>query len=208
MAGRIGVKHRKFDRGERESGKDAPFGQEQMAALGRELRRLRLDRGWSLPRMATESGVSVAGIQKIERGLTNPSLQTAFSLSEALGQPLPDLVAAARTAKPPVVAASGRIQRTGHGFAELAGELPQRRLRSRLAVVAPRSSLEAGEMATPVFFYAVRGRLQMHFEGGRSELLGPGDALHIAEEPLRLLENASAQRAVLLYVSDMRGRAG
>lgn len=208
MAGGIGVEHQKFDRDDGGSGRDTAFGQEQMAAFGRELRRRRLDRGWSLQRMATESGVSVAGIQKIERGLTNPSLQTAFSLSEALGQPLPDLVATARAARPPVVAASGRIPRMTHGLAELAVKLPQRRLRSRLAVVAPGSSLNADGTALPLFLYVVRGRVKIHFDSGRTELLGPGDAIHMREELPRLLENATSRRAVVLCVSDAREQAG
>lgn len=205
MAGGAGVKQKKKpDRAD----EAAAFGEEQMAAFGRELRRLRLDRGWSLQRMATESGISVAGIQKIERGLTNPSLQTAFSLSEALGQPLPDLVATARAARPPVVAASGQAPRPAHGLADFADDLAERRLCSRLAVVAPRSSLDADGLGGPLFLYVLRGRIRMQFGSGRVEALGPGDAIHMREELPLLLENTAPRRAVVLCVSDLRGQVG
>ena len=117
------MKQNRLDQSDGAPVSDSAFGPEQMVSFGRELRRLRLDRGWSLQRMATESGVSVAGIQKIERGTTNPSLQTAFSLSEALGLPLPDLVAAARAARPPVAPVWGQPVRPPVGVAIVNGRL-------------------------------------------------------------------------------------
>lgn len=157
-----------------------------------------------MQRMAAESGVSVAGIQKIEKGITNPSLHTAFSLSEALDQPLPDLVAAAGAAKAPVVAVAGTAPRIAHGLTDLAGGLNPRRLRAQLVKLAPRSSLELTKLAGPLFIYVLLGQARLHFKQGRIEDLGVGDAIHMREELPLFLENTLSRRAVALCVFDQR----
>ena len=58
----------------------------------RKLRRLRTERLWTRQRLARESGVSVAGIAKIENGKREqPRLETIRKLRDALGCDLKDL---------------------------------------------------------------------------------------------------------------------
>ena len=58
------------------------FGREHLRSLGRRLRELREARSWSLKRLSSESGVSIAAIQKIESGETNPNLLTVLSIAD------------------------------------------------------------------------------------------------------------------------------
>jgi len=195
---------RKTSRSGNASRADTAFGEEEMAAFGRELRRLRTDKGWSLQRMATESGISVAGIQKIERGTTNPSLQTALSLSEALGQPLPDLVNAAREAMRSVTLVHGSAPRQVDGVADLSLALNDRSMRSELLALGPKGSVEDAMTKAPLFVYVLEGNVVFHFGDGRFEHLRTNDAIHLKDELPTRIENSIARRSLLLCVSDLR----
>jgi transcriptional regulator with XRE-family HTH domain len=49
------------------------------------MRSVRVARGWTLEKLAVESGVSVGQISLIERGLLMPRLDTLYRLAVALG---------------------------------------------------------------------------------------------------------------------------
>jgi len=60
--------------------------------LGRRVKDLRAERGWSLARLATVSGVSRSMLSEIEREQANPTLGVAFRIARAFGMALGDLV--------------------------------------------------------------------------------------------------------------------
>ncbi|MGP3922250.1 MULTISPECIES: helix-turn-helix domain-containing protein [unclassified Streptomyces] len=60
--------------------------------LGANLRALRTERGLSLSEVARRSGVAKSALSQLEAGNGNPTIQTVFSLSNALGVPVSDLV--------------------------------------------------------------------------------------------------------------------
>jgi transcriptional regulator with XRE-family HTH domain len=55
------------------------------AQFGAILRRLREQRGWTLRKLATRSGLSPAYVSIVERGGNVPSLTTVLELIEVLG---------------------------------------------------------------------------------------------------------------------------
>ncbi len=61
---------------------------EQTSALGRELRRLRRNKGLSIQAFSTLADVSAGLLSQIERGTSSPSLRTLTKLRHALGVPL------------------------------------------------------------------------------------------------------------------------
>jgi transcriptional regulator with XRE-family HTH domain len=61
-------------------------------AIGRNLRRLRASRGWSLDLLAARSGVSRGMVIQIEQARTNPSVATLVRISDALGVSVAQLV--------------------------------------------------------------------------------------------------------------------
>lgn len=183
---------------------EGAFGEQEMMALGREFRRLRLQRGWSLQRLATESGISVAGIQKIERGNTNPSLQTAVSLSDALGQPLPDLVVAARDAIRSVTMVHGSVPLIADTAVDLSGAIGDRAMRAEILSLSPKKSVEKELKKAPLFIYVLEGSVSLQFSNGRLEHLRAQDAIHLHDEVPTRIENSVARRSVLLCVSDLR----
>ena len=60
--------------------------------LGRRIRSLRNDKGWTQEKLGVESGISYKFIGEIERGLQNPSFETLVKIAAALLVALPDLV--------------------------------------------------------------------------------------------------------------------
>jgi transcriptional regulator with XRE-family HTH domain len=62
------------------------------AAVARNTRRLRTQRGWSLDQLAARSGVSKGMLVHLEQARTNPSLGTLCKVAETLGVSLAGLV--------------------------------------------------------------------------------------------------------------------
>jgi len=66
--------------------------------LGRRVRKLRGDRGWSLEELATASGVSRSMLSEIERKRANPTLSVTYRIARAFGLSLQDLIESADSA--------------------------------------------------------------------------------------------------------------
>ena len=66
--------------------------------LGRRVKKLRTDRGWSLEDMATASGVSRSMLSEIEREKANPTLTVTYRIAQAFGLNLQDLIETAEAA--------------------------------------------------------------------------------------------------------------
>ncbi len=80
--------------------------------LGKRVKKLRNDRGWSLEELATASGVSRSMLSEIEREKANPTLTVTFRIARAFGLTLQELIESAETSasKIQVIRASDRAQ--------------------------------------------------------------------------------------------------
>ncbi len=63
--------------------------------VGRRVKKLRADRGWSLEELATASGVSRSMLSEIEREKANPTLTVTFRIARAFGMTLQELIESA-----------------------------------------------------------------------------------------------------------------
>lgn len=63
--------------------------------LGRRVKKLRSDRGWSLEELASASGVSRSMLSEIERQRANPTLSVTYRIARAFGLSLQDLIESA-----------------------------------------------------------------------------------------------------------------
>ncbi len=180
------------------------FGEEQMRSLGLRLRELREARSWSLRRLALESSVSVAAIQKIESGETNPSLLTVLALAEALGEPVDRLVAASLANSAASTVTHGVLPDTS---GDLKGIATAARLGSRLMVIAARRSVTTPGPEHPRFFFVLDGSLRFNFSDGTTETLQTGDSMHVAAGHSVRCANMLQRRSRLLCVLDRRDQA-
>ncbi len=69
-----------------------PRPDELSGEIGRRVRQLRLERGWSLERLSTASGVSRSMLSQIERNRANPTLNVTLRIAHALGVSLGEMV--------------------------------------------------------------------------------------------------------------------
>lgn len=60
---------------------------EWKAWLGRNIRRGRMEKGWSQQTLAGEANLSLRYLAGVERGEENPSLETIIAIADALGTP-------------------------------------------------------------------------------------------------------------------------
>jgi transcriptional regulator with XRE-family HTH domain len=182
------------------------FGREHLRSLGRRLRELREARSWSLKRLSAESGVSVAAIQKIESGETNPNLLTVLAIADVLGESVDRLVRVSRRASQISNVVLGTLPALPRGSISLPS-LDRPRIKSRLIVLAGGGSLEHAEIPKDgtLFAYVLDGALQLHFSDGTTEQLGTGDSIHVTERmPIEWI-NPLARRSVTLCLADRRG---
>jgi transcriptional regulator with XRE-family HTH domain len=62
-----------------------------LSELGREVRRLREEHGWTQNQLSVYAGVSQPTVNQIETGKRNPSTATVVKLAKALGVEISDL---------------------------------------------------------------------------------------------------------------------
>ncbi len=101
---------------------DPDLGTSYREAVGRILHGLRADRGWSLRALSERSGLSVAFLSEIERGLKEPSGAVLGHLAVAFGVSLADLLEAV----------SHSLNESAYPLDLIAGRLPED-LRAALA---------------------------------------------------------------------------
>ena len=79
--------------------------------LGRRVKKLRGDRGWSLEELASASGVSHSMLSEIERERANPTLSVTYRIARAFGLTLQDLIESADSASSiQIIRATDRAQ--------------------------------------------------------------------------------------------------
>ncbi|MFE1316092.1 helix-turn-helix domain-containing protein [Kitasatospora phosalacinea] len=79
------------------------------ARIGLRLRELRTSRGLSLSEVARRSGVGKATLSGLEAGTRNPTLETLYALTTALGLPLSAVLQDSGRAAGPEAGVSGRV---------------------------------------------------------------------------------------------------
>ncbi len=66
--------------------------------LGKRVKKLRADRGWSLEELAAASGVSRSMLSEIERERANPTLSVTYRIARAFGMGLQEIIESADSA--------------------------------------------------------------------------------------------------------------
>jgi transcriptional regulator with XRE-family HTH domain len=189
------------------------FARAQLRDLGRQIRLLRERRGLSLNHLARQSGISVTGIRNIEFGRANPGLLTVVAILDVLGVSIDELVGLARRAGKTVhvaraAAAPARDTSVQHPLSEI--DRPEMR-GTMVTLPAGTDMLTARKSeAGPHFAFVLDGKVRVTMNDGAHYDLAPGDAIHIADQPPRVVANAGGRAARLLWVKDgtENGRPG
>jgi transcriptional regulator with XRE-family HTH domain len=179
------------------------FERAHVRSLGRKIRSLRETRKWSLRRLSSISGVSVAALQKIEAGPSNPSLLTVIAIIDALGASVDQLISDARQPDQPATIVRGTLKPKTNGGTLLSSGLAERRMDCRAVNLTARQKRDDAIIGNPVFGYVLEGDLRLTFADGKSIALSTGDSFHTAADTAPEWRNPLSRRCLVLCINDI-----
>jgi transcriptional regulator with XRE-family HTH domain len=180
--------------------------------VGKNVRRLRQERGVTLSELAASAGISLAMLSRLEKGDVSPSLETLAALAEALGTGaaslLKDEVAQQSDAqlvpKGEGLEVVRRGTRRGHTYHLLASDRGPKRVFEPYLVTLTSKSEVFPEFDHPgvEFIHILEGSLRYR-HGSESYLLKPGDSLtfrgDVPHGPDKLLKLPVRMLSIIIY---------
>lgn len=193
----------------------------ERVAFGRRVHDLRRRRGWTLQRMAQETGLAVSTLSKVERGLMSLTYERLVRLAAGLDTDFSDLFSdgpAAPGALAMAIARSGDVKLLDTGnyrYELLFSELDERAMAPMLGTIRARSIAEFdGYFRHPgqEFLHVLSGRMVLHVEGKPPVALGPGESAYIDSGQGHLYTSEGPEDARILLVclsrDQKKNRAG
>lgn len=162
------------------------------AVIAERVREFRQRLGWTVSRLALESGLSKAMLSKIENMQASPSLATLARLSESLSVPLTAFFRGLSEEQDVVFVKAGggmEIHHSGSGAGQryqLLGSLraPHDTLEPLLVTLTERASVfPLYQHAGSEIIFMISGKME-YICGGTQYLLEPGDAIHFVGEAM------------------------
>ncbi len=151
-------------------------------SLGRSLRELRQEKGYTLIALGKMTGLSPSFLSQLERGLTSASLNSLAVLAQALGSSAAALLSGAQQSTTSSVSfiAAGEApalpnrQGTGHVLVQGHRALQPLLLVGGTREFGPNHVVHTSDE----FVYVISGRVQFELVGEGLYDLGPGDSLY------------------------------
>jgi DNA-binding XRE family transcriptional regulator/mannose-6-phosphate isomerase-like protein (cupin superfamily) len=180
--------------------------------VGRNVRRLRQERGITLSELAGSAGISLAMLSRLEKGDVSPSLETLAALAEALGTGPASLlkVEVAQQSDAQLVPRGEGLEvvrrgtRRGHTYHLLASDRGPKRVFEPYLVTLTSKSEVFPEFDHPgvEFIHILEGSLRYR-HGPESYLLKPGDSLtfrgDVPHGPDKLLKLPVRMLSIIIY---------
>jgi transcriptional regulator with XRE-family HTH domain len=171
--------------------------------VGYQIRKLRLQRGFSLRGLADQSGISANAISLIERGENSPTVSSLHQLALALNVPITEFFRNEAEAMAVYVVKDQGIRFRSYGLEleNLGSGIPNQQLEPFRLIIDP----GAGTMDDPVshpgqeFVHCLEGEIQ-YFVGCESYWLSAGDSLLLEARHPHGWCNNSPNPAILLIV--------
>jgi len=173
--------------------------------VGRNLRRLRVQRGLSLERLSKASGVSRAMLGQIELGQSAPTINVLWKISHALGVPFSGLISTTGAGGTRVMRAPQAKKLMSHdGNFSSRALFPfdeSRRVEFYELRLAARSIEEADAHApgTVENLVVTQGTVEIDL-GKERHLLSPGDAILFEADLPHVYRNVSSEEATMYLV--------
>jgi transcriptional regulator with XRE-family HTH domain len=190
------------------SGGVVRFERSQLRFLGHKIRSIREARGWSLRRLSSISGVSVAAVQKIEAGTVSPSLLSVVAIVDALGASLDQLISVSRAPDKTVTVVRGGAPARVPADVDLSADLDQAKMACRLVVLDGGREREDISATDALFGYVLGGGLRLSFADQESATLSTGDSFHVAANTSTRWGNPQSRRSVVLCITAAESASG
>lgn len=176
------------------------------AILGKNLRRLRTRRGYSLERLAKLSGVSRAMLGQIETGKSAPTISLLWKVATALDVPFANLLAVESTSGTAVLRReAAKLLSSSDGRFTSRALFPfeiERRVEFYELRLAPnhRENAEAHAPGTKENLIVARGAVEISTAQNRPVTLAEGDAILFEADVRHSYRNLGSAEAVLYLV--------
>ena len=174
--------------------------------LGRRVKKLRSDRGWSLEELASASGVSRSMLSEIERKRANPTLSVTYRIARAFGLSLQDLIESADSASSiQTIRATERAQIFRKDKQCQIRTLTPLNLEKDVEFYELRLSPDGALSSQPhvdgarEFLTVEEGSVELR-SGNFSELLGKGDSATYRADVAHAIVNTGRHEAVIFLV--------
>ncbi len=186
---------------------------EEIIDVGRQLRRIRMDQGFSIRALAERSGLNVNTLSMIENGKSSPSVSTLQQLAKALGVTITAFFELAGEPKKVIYQAAEERKRgffASGTLEDLSAGMTLFGVQPLLVVLEPgANSGQAPIVHTGVeFVFCLEGKLRYIIEG-RSYTLKKDDSLLFEAHLPHCWENIGnepSRSLLILYPSDERDR--
>lgn len=179
---------------------------ELSAILGKNLRRLRRRRGYSLERLAKLSGVSRAMLGQIETGKSTPTISLLWKVATALDVPFANLLAAHATPGTAVLRREvAKVLSSNDGRFTSRALFPfenERRVEFYELRLAPnhREEADAHAPGTKENLIVAKGAVEISTAKGPPVMLAEGDAILFEADVPHSYRNLGSAEAVLYLV--------
>jgi transcriptional regulator with XRE-family HTH domain len=194
-----------------DAGRQPPEDNEEAVRIGRRLRWLRSERGMTILELAAKAGVSSGNVSQIERGASNPSINTLHKLRAALGV---NLWAFLEDDKRQSVGESPYIRRSHDrprivaGTNQLTKELlsPRDNNELRFMILTVPPGAQGGEFLSgpgDKGGYVLSGKVELSIGDEVSEL-GVGDSFQFKSTIRHQVANRWAEEAKLIWIINIR----
>ncbi|MEW6435109.1 MAG: XRE family transcriptional regulator [Myxococcota bacterium] len=189
------------------------MGADLAPVVGRNLRRLRTERGLSLERLAQASGVSRAMLGQVELGQSAPTINVLWKIARAVDVPFSALITSAQATGAKVLraAAAKRLMSSDGTFSSRAlfpYDEP-RRVEFYELRLAPKGveKAEAHAPGTTENLVVAKGAVAVDI-GGQTHELGTGDAILFEADAPHVYRNTGAGEAVVYLVMTYAEQVG
>jgi transcriptional regulator with XRE-family HTH domain len=175
------------------------------ATIGEGIRRDRLRRGLTLAQLATQVNLTVSALSQIERGASDPSLNSLRRIAQAFDVPMFQFLVG--TSPREIVVRRDRRIRLTFPNRELEYELVSADTSGEFEVLALALSpggttgAQAGSHASEECAVVLSGRVVAEVAGQEYDL-GPGDSIKIHRELPHKFSNPNDEEAELLIIID------
>lgn len=173
--------------------------------VGKNLKRLRTERGLSLERLAQQSGVSRAMLGQVELGQSAPTINVLWKMARALDVPFSALITTSLSRGTKVMrAGGGKRLMSGDGSFQSRALFPfdePRRVEFYELKLSPEGEerAEAHAPGTTENLVVAAGSVEISVNGERSRL-GTGDAILFEADQPHVYRNTGSTEAVLYLV--------
>lgn len=181
--------------------------------VGKNLRRLRTERGLSLERLAQASGVSRAMLGQVELGQSAPTINVLWKIARALDVPFSALISSTQQASVKVLREKDAKRLTSHDGSFSSRALfpfdEPRRVEFYELILAPKGAEAAEAHAPGTMENLVVSKGQLELEtAGQTWSLGPGDAILFEADKAHTYRNVGSSEARLFLVMTYAEQVG